>query len=64
MDVVNLLPKRVFTEYLKRIRMMLPDGMFMISLARLATQLKQRTLEIILFEVLNNSPRRDTIQQP
>lgn len=26
MNVLNLLPKRVFAKYLKRIRMMLPDG--------------------------------------
>ncbi len=53
MDVFDFLPKSVFAKYLKRIIVMMPDGMLVISIACLAAEFEQGTLETIGLQVLD-----------
>ena len=64
MDIFDLLPKDVFAKYIKRVWVMLPDGVLMITLAGLTAKFEQRTLEAIFLQVLNDPSRGNTIQEP
>lgn len=64
MDVFDLLPKRVFAKNIQRIGVMVPNGVFVITLTRLAPELEERTLKVILLKILNDPPCRYAIHEP
>src|SRR5688572_13571845 len=63
MYILDFLAKGVLAKDLKRIRMMLPDRMPMVSSAYLTAQLEQRTFVSVVLQMPDSPPCPDTVHQ-
>src|SRR5437588_13089724 len=54
-NIVDLLHKHRFTENWQHILLLLPERVAVLSLPRFMSQLRERTLMILLFQIINHS---------
>ena len=62
MNVIHLLHKDSFAENRKHILLLLPQGVIVLSLPFLMPQFRERTLILLLFQIINHSPTCNSLE--